>query len=56
MPPVRQHHPHIEEMGAPRSISIPDHHKRLRFNEIMEIVGGVSPKSLTGTLKELQKE
>jgi len=22
----------------------------------MEIVGGVSPKSLTGTLKELQKE
>ena len=37
-------------------ISILGHHERLRFNDIMEILGGISPKSLTDTLKELQKE
>ena len=35
-------------------ISILGHHERLRFNDIMEILGGISPKSLTDTLKELQ--
>ena len=37
-------------------ISILGHHERLRFNDIMEILGGISPKSLTDTLKELQRE
>jgi len=37
-------------------ISILGHHERLRFNDIMEILGGISPRSLTDTLKELQKE
>jgi DNA-binding HxlR family transcriptional regulator len=31
-------------------------HSRLRFNQIMQELGGVSPKTLTDTLKVLQQE
>jgi DNA-binding HxlR family transcriptional regulator len=31
-------------------------HKKLRYNEIKERLGGISPKSLADRLKELEKE
>jgi DNA-binding HxlR family transcriptional regulator len=31
-------------------------HKKLRFNQIMETLQGISPKTLSDTLKDLQKE
>jgi len=31
-------------------------HDRLRFNQLMEELKGISPKTLAGTLKGLQKE
>lgn len=31
-------------------------HKKLRYNELMEKLGGISPKSLSDRLKELEKE
>ena len=31
-------------------------HKKLRFNKIMETLQGISPKTLSDTLKNLQKE
>jgi DNA-binding HxlR family transcriptional regulator len=37
-------------------ISILGHHGRLRFNDLMNTLGGISPKSLTDLLKELRKE
>jgi DNA-binding HxlR family transcriptional regulator len=37
-------------------ISALGHHDRLRFNDLMNILEGISPKSLTDLLKELFKE
>ena len=37
-------------------ISILGRHERLRFNDLMSIIEGISPKSLTDLLKKLQKE
>ena len=37
-------------------ISILGHHERLRFTDLMSILEGISPKSLTDILTELQQE
>ncbi len=46
----------ISKKWAILIISILGHHEPLRFTDIMHILGGISPKSLTDTLKELQQE
>jgi DNA-binding HxlR family transcriptional regulator len=46
----------ISKKWAILIISIIGHHERLRFNDIMSNLGGISPKSLTDLLKGLQKE
>ena len=45
----------ISKKWAILVISILGHHERLRFNDIMSILKGISPKSLTDLLKELQR-
>jgi len=37
-------------------ISIIGHHERIRFNDIMHRLDGISPKTLSDVLKDLQKE
>ncbi|WP_321508705.1 helix-turn-helix domain-containing protein [uncultured Methanoregula sp.] len=37
-------------------ISIIGHHDRIRFNDIMQHLDGISPKTLTDVLKDLGKE
>jgi len=37
-------------------ISIIGHHEKIRFNDIMQRLDGISPKTLTDVLKDLQKE
>jgi DNA-binding HxlR family transcriptional regulator len=37
-------------------ISIIGHHEKIRFNDIMQRLDGISPKTLTDVLKGLQKE
>jgi DNA-binding HxlR family transcriptional regulator len=37
-------------------ISIIGHHEKIRFNEIMQRLDGISPKTLADLLKDLQKE
>jgi DNA-binding HxlR family transcriptional regulator len=37
-------------------ISIIGHHGKIRFNDIMLRLGGISPKTLTDVLKDLRKE
>jgi DNA-binding HxlR family transcriptional regulator len=37
-------------------ISIIGHHERIRFNDIMKRLDGISPKTLADVLKDLQKE
>jgi len=37
-------------------INTAGNHGKLRFNKLMEELKGISPKTLTDTLKELQKE
>lgn len=46
----------ISKKWAVQVISALGHHDRLRFNDLMNTLEGVSPKSLTDLLKELQKE
>jgi DNA-binding HxlR family transcriptional regulator len=46
----------ISKKWAILIISILGHHHRLRFNDLMRTLLGISPKSLTDLLKELQKE
>ncbi|HHV23313.1 MAG: helix-turn-helix domain-containing protein [Methanosarcina sp.] len=46
----------ISKKWAMQVISALGHHNRLRFNDLMSILDGVSPKSLTDLLKELQKK
>jgi DNA-binding HxlR family transcriptional regulator len=46
----------ISKKWAILIISALGHHDRLRFNDLMSLLGGISPKSLTDLLKELQKE
>jgi DNA-binding HxlR family transcriptional regulator len=46
----------ISKKWAILSISALGHHDRLRFNDLMSILEGISPKSLTDILKELLKE
>jgi len=46
----------ISKKWAILIISILGYHDRLRFNDLMNNLGGISPKSLTDLLKELQKE
>jgi DNA-binding HxlR family transcriptional regulator len=46
----------ISKKWAILIISILGRHDRLRFNDIMSNIEGISPKSLTDLLKELQKE
>lgn len=46
----------ISKKWAMQVISALGHHDRLRFNDLMSILDGVSPKSLTDLLKELQKK
>jgi len=46
----------ISKKWAILIISILGYHDRLRFNDLMSILEGISPKSLTDQLKELQKE
>jgi DNA-binding HxlR family transcriptional regulator len=45
----------ISKKWAILIISILGHHGRLRFNDLMSTLEGISPKSLTDLLKELQK-
>ncbi len=45
----------ISKKWAILVISILGHHERLRFNDIMSILEGISPKSLTDLLKELRR-
>jgi DNA-binding HxlR family transcriptional regulator len=45
----------ISKKWAILVISILGHHKRLRFTDMMTILDGISPKSLTDLLKELQR-
>jgi DNA-binding HxlR family transcriptional regulator len=37
-------------------ISIIGHHEKIRFNEIMQRLDGISPKTLADVLKDLKKE
>jgi DNA-binding HxlR family transcriptional regulator len=37
-------------------ISIIGHHDKIRFNDIMQRLDGISPKTLADVLKDLQKE
>lgn len=37
-------------------ISIIGHHEKIRFNDIMQRLNGISPKTLSDVLKDLQKE
>jgi DNA-binding HxlR family transcriptional regulator len=37
-------------------ISIIGHHEKIRFNDIMKRLEGISPKTLADVLKDLQKE
>ena len=37
-------------------ICIIGHHKKIRFNDIMQKLDGISPKTLADVLKDLQKE
>ena len=37
-------------------ISALGNHERLRFHDLMDVLEGISPKSLTDLLRELQKE
>jgi DNA-binding HxlR family transcriptional regulator len=37
-------------------ISIIGHHQKIRFNDIMQRLDGISPKTLADVLKDLQKE
>jgi DNA-binding HxlR family transcriptional regulator len=37
-------------------ISIIGHHEKIRFNDIQQRLDGISPKTLTDVLKDLQKE
>ena len=37
-------------------ISIIGHHEKIRFNDIMQRLDGISPKSLADVLKDLKKE
>ena len=37
-------------------ISIIGHHEKIRFNDIMQRLNGISPKTLTDVLKDLRKE
>ncbi len=37
-------------------ISIIGHHERIRFNDIMQRLDGISPKTLADVLKDLKKE
>ena len=46
----------ISKKWAIQVISALGHHSRLRFNDLMSTLEGISPKSLTDLLKELQKE
>lgn len=46
----------ISKKWAILIISILGYHDRLRFNDLMNSLKGISPKSLTDLLKELQKE
>lgn len=46
----------ISKKWAIQAISALGHHNRLRFNDLMNTLEGISPKSLTDLLKELQKE
>jgi len=46
----------ISKKWAILIISILGNHERLRFNDLMGILEGISPKSLTDLLKELRKE
>jgi DNA-binding HxlR family transcriptional regulator len=46
----------ISKKWAILIISILGHHGRLRFNDLMSTLEGISPKSLTDLLNELQKE
>lgn len=45
----------ISKKWAILVISILGHHERLRFTDIMSTLEGISPKSLTDLLKELQR-
>ncbi len=46
----------ISKKWAILIISALGHHDRLRFNDFMSILEGISPKSLTDLLKKLLKE
>lgn len=46
----------IAKKWAIQVISALGHHDRLRFNDLMSTLEGISPKSLTDLLKELQKK
>jgi DNA-binding HxlR family transcriptional regulator len=37
-------------------ISIIGHHEKIRFNDIMQRLDGISPRTLSDVLKDLQKE
>lgn len=46
----------IAKKWAIQVISALRHHDRLRFNDLMSTLEGISPKSLTDLLKELQRK
>jgi len=46
----------ISKKWAIQAISALGHHNRLRFNDLTNTLEGISPKSLTDLLKELQRE
>ncbi len=46
----------ISKKWAILIISILGHHDRMRFNDLMTTLDGISPKSLTDLLKDLHKE
>ncbi|AAM04755.1 TPA: helix-turn-helix transcriptional regulator [Methanosarcina acetivorans] len=46
----------ISKKWAILIISALGHHERLRFHDLMGVLEGISPKTLTDMLKELQKE
>jgi DNA-binding HxlR family transcriptional regulator len=46
----------IAKKWAVLVISIIGHHERIRFNDIMATLGGISPKTLADLLKDLQEE
>lgn len=45
----------ISKRWALQIISVIGNHKKLRYNEIMEKLGSISPKSLSDRLKELEE-